>query len=67
MKQKWLKLAQTAGDFQIALVFKAFYFFIITPIGFIYSRFSDPFNIKSFPEWSEIPTEDKTINKLREQ
>ncbi len=61
---KWKKIAEKIGNFQATIIFSILYFLIVSPIGIIFSLFSDPLDFKSKPSWKKIPNNPSSLEKL---
>ena len=45
--KRWLVIARIIGNFQGQVILTLFYFFLIWPLGIVFSLFADPFRLRS--------------------
>lgn len=65
--ERWKKIAEKIGNFQINVVFSLLYFLLLSPVGLFASRFRDFLGIRKPLGWEKITDNVSTLAKSREQ
>ncbi|QQG43465.1 MAG: hypothetical protein HYW45_00405 [Candidatus Daviesbacteria bacterium] len=65
--EKWKKIAEKIGNFQVTVVFSLLYFILATPLGLITQVLADFLHVKDSPKWEDFKDNYFKIKDLKKQ